>query len=130
MQVFTVTNRGGMPARFKVYFRKPDPHTKLANHGYVHYSLAGVVSFPSIAAHFTVEFHCNVVGSFSNVLVLQTETQEIEVPFEARVNPQVRARPLLVSMGGRRIRSLCILWVALWVVYVTGGTPPECRFEQ
>ncbi len=90
VQVFTVTNRGGMPARFKVYFRKPDPHTKLANHGYVHYSLAGVVSFPSIVAHFTVEFHFNVVGSFSNVLVLQTETREIEVPFEARVNPQVQ----------------------------------------
>ena len=88
-QVFTVSNRGDAPARFKVFFRKPDPRTKRANHGFVHYSLAGVVSFPAISSQFTVEFHANVVGTFSNVLVLQTETQEIEIPFRARVGPQV-----------------------------------------
>eukprot|EP00750_Incisomonas_marina_P011041 INCI16333.17.p1 GENE.INCI16333.17~~INCI16333.17.p1 ORF type:complete len:285 (+),score=42.55 INCI16333.17:386-1240(+) len=87
-QVFTVSNRGDAPARFKVFFRKPDPRTKRANHGFVHYSLAGVVSFPAISSQFTVEFHANVVGTFSNVLVLQTETQEIEIPFRARVGPQ------------------------------------------
>lgn len=88
-QVFTVTNRGDAPARFKVFFQKPDPHTKRANHGFVHYSLAGVVSFPAISSQFTVEFHANVVGTFNNVLVLQTETQKIEIPFHARVGPQV-----------------------------------------
>lgn len=89
-QLFSITNRGKAPVRFKAYFKQANAHTARSNHGFIHYSSSGVMSFPAIACQFSVEFHANVVGKFSNELVVQTETQEICIAFEARVSPQVR----------------------------------------
>ncbi len=96
-RVFTVVNRGTGPARFKAFFRKPHPHTRAASHGLVHYSPAGVTAFPAIPATFTVEFHANAAGEFRNTLVLMSEAQNIEVPFEINVVEPVRFLPCFLG---------------------------------